>query len=289
MKSKSKLRNIGIQFFANVPTDTGTYLADLFDPQVVADLIQDSLIPKIVFAPLATVDYTLQGTAGSTAVLPYYEYIGDAEEVPEGTDIPIEKLSQKTKEVKIIKVGKGVQLTDEAVLSGYGDPIGEGVNQITNSIASKADGLLLGALDGNTKNVYTPSGKFGVDDIPKALALFGENIEGQKAIAVDPELYAELLNVKSWVPASDIAADMLIRGSVGMAYGVQIIVSERVKDNYHIVKPGALGLFIKRDTLVEFDRDIINQSTVMAGSKLFAPYLMNPSKAIKIVANGSSV
>ena len=34
----------------------------------------------------------------------------------EGTDIPIAKLTQSTKEVKVEKIGKGVQFTDEAVL-----------------------------------------------------------------------------------------------------------------------------------------------------------------------------
>lgn len=269
---------------AAVSKTTGTYLSDLLDPQVIGDMIDEQLTDNIVFAPLATVDNTLQGQAGNTVTLPYFEYIGDAEVVPEGTDIPIEKLSTKTKEVSIQKIGKGVQLTDEALLSGYGDPLGEGVRQIVASVGSKVDNLLLEALDSNTSHVFTPSAKLTADDIPKALALFGESIDGQKALIVDPDFYAELLNVKSWLPASDLAADMIIRGSAGMAYGANIIVSNRVKGkNFYIVKPGALAIFMKRDTLVETDRDIINQSTVVTGSKLFAPYLYKPGNAIKIV------
>jgi len=267
-----------------VSTTDGTYLSDLLNPQVIADMIDEQLTDNIVFAPLATIDNTLQGQAGNTVTLPYFEYIGDAETVAEGTDIPIEKLSTKTKSVTITKIGKGVQLTDEALLSGYGDPLGEGVRQIVVSISSKVDNQLLEALDGNTRNVYTPSAKLTVDDIPKALALFGEHIDGQKALVVDSDFYAELLNVKSWVPASDLAADMVVRGSAGMAFGANIIVSNRVKGkNFYIVKPGALAVYMKRDTLVETDRDIINQSTVVTGSKLFAPYLYKPGNAIKIV------
>jgi len=273
---------------ATVPTSTGTYLEDLFNPQVIGDMINEKLVPNIVFAPLAKIDDTLQGQAGDTVTLPYFDYIGDAESVEEGTDIPIKKLSEKTKQVKIEKIGLGVQITDEAALSGYGDPINEGTNQIVTAIGSKVDNMLLSALDANTKLVYDLNGDFTADDLPKALAMFGEEIEGQKAIVIDPEAYATLLNAKTWVPASDIAANMLIRGAVGMAYGVQIIVSERIKDNYHIIKPGALAIFSKRDVLVEIDRDIINQSTVIVGSKLFAPYIYKPGSVIKIAKRGTS-
>lgn len=274
---------------ATVSTTTGTYLSNLFNPQVVGDMINEKLIKNIVFAPLAMVDYTLHGQAGNTITLPYYGYIGDATDVSEGTDIPISQLTQSTKQVTVKKVGKGIQLTDEALLSGYGDPLGEGIDQIAKSIASKVDNDLLAALNGNTKNVVTLTSDFTPNDLRLALAKFGEEIEGQKAIIVDPDTYATLLNVNSYVPASQIAAEMLIRGSVGMVYGTQIIVSERITNNLHIVKPGALALYMKRDTFVETDRDIINKSTVVTADKLFAPYLYKPGDAIKIVkpASGS--
>lgn len=268
---------------ASVPTSTGTYLANLFNPQVIGDMIDEKLINKIVFSPLAMVDYTLQGRAGDEVTLPYFNYIGDAVNVAEGADIPISQLTEQTKKVKIHKIGKGVQLTDEAVLSGYGDPIGECISQITMAMASKVDTELLAALDANTKNVYTLPADFTPDDIPKALAMFGEDMEGPKAIIVNPATYARILDGKSWLPASSVSADIILRGSVGMAYGVQIIVSERITDTMHIVKPGALAIYMKRDTFVETDRDIINKSTVITADKLFAPYLYKPSNAIKIV------
>lgn len=57
---------------AQVNTTYGTYLSDLFNPQVVADLIDTKLTDNMVFAPLARLDYTLQGRAGNTVTLPYY-------------------------------------------------------------------------------------------------------------------------------------------------------------------------------------------------------------------------
>ena len=57
---------------AQVPTSTGTYLSDLFDPQVVADLINEKLTDNMVFGPLAMIDRTLTAGAGDTVTLPYY-------------------------------------------------------------------------------------------------------------------------------------------------------------------------------------------------------------------------
>lgn len=274
---------------AQVDTVNGTYLESLFDPEVVGGLVTQKLVPNIILAPLAVVDYTLQGRAGDTVTLPSFGYIGDATAVEEGHDIPIAKLSTTTQEVKISKIGRAVQITDEAVLSGYGDPINQASLQLATGIASKVDNDLLGVLDKiDGDYLYDMSGAFDADKIPEALALFGEEIEGDKVLLVDPATYAALLKVKSWVPSSDIAAGMLLRGSVGMAYGCQVRVTERLKDKnaLYIVKPGALALFMKRDTLVETDRDILNESTVIKASKLFAPYLYRKSYAIKIKLAG---
>lgn len=49
-----------------------TKLANLIDPEVLADYIDVKLINNIVFAPLATVDTTLVGNPGDTIKFPAY-------------------------------------------------------------------------------------------------------------------------------------------------------------------------------------------------------------------------
>ena len=277
---------------AQVNTSTGTYLSSLFNPQVVADLIDVKLTDNMVFAPLAMIDYTLQGRAGNTVTLPYYSYIGAASTVSEGYDIPISKLTQTTSSVTIVKYGKAVQITDEAVLSGYGDPLGEAAKQISLSLDDAMDNALLAALAANSASEqnYATSGStvaLAPEDIPLALAKFGEDNDGQKALLVTPDFYAKLVGQpasSNWIPASEIAANVKIKGSVGMAYGCQVIVTNRLttSGNLYIVKPNTLAVFIKRGSMVETDRDILNQSTVLAGSILAAPYLLNPKGMIKL-------
>ena len=277
---------------AQVDTTTGTYLSSLFNPQVVADLIDTKLTDNMVFAPLARIERTLEGRAGNTVTLPYYSYIGAASTVSEGYDIGIRKLVQSTSSVTVVKYGVAVQLTDEAVLSGYGDPMGEAASQIATSIDDAMDIALLAALDANSASEQNYTGaSTGLipDDIPLALAKFGEDADGQKALLVTPDFYAKLIGTPAatnWIPASEIAANVKIRGAVGMAFGCQVIVTNRLKTagNLYIVKPGALAVFMKRNAMIESDRDILNQSTVLAGSILAAPYLLNPAGMIKLSA-----
>lgn len=219
--------------------------------------------------------------------------IGAASTVSEGYDIGIRKLVQSTSSVTVVKYGVAVQLTDEAVLSGYGDPMGEAASQIATSIDDAMDIALLAALAANSASEqnYTTSASTGLvpDDIPLALAKFGEDADGQKALLVTPDFYAKLIGTPAatnWIPASEIAANVKIRGAVGMAFGCQVIVTNRLKTagNLYIVKPGALAVFMKRNAMIESDRDILNQSTVLAGSILAAPYLLNPAGMIKLSA-----
>ena len=277
---------------ATVDTTYGTYLSDLFNPQVVADLIEPKLTNNMVFAPLAMIDRTLEGRAGNTVTLPYYNYIGAAVSVAEGNDIPLAKLDQDTTPVTIMKYGKAVQLTDEAVLSGYGDPIGEAASQISLSIDDAMDNALLAALAGNSaseQNYYTSDSATDLapEDIPLALAKYGEDNDGDKTLLVTPDFYAKLIGkpaATNWIPASEIAAGIKIRGLVGMAYGCKVVVTNRLTStgDLYIVKPKTLAVFLKRGVMIETDRDILNQSTVLAGSILCAPYLLNPKGMIHL-------
>ena len=270
-----------------------TTLSNLINPEVLADMVDVKLHDLIRFVPLAEVDNTLVGRPGDTLTLPSYSYIGDAEVLAEGSTLTPVALQTASVSVTVAKVAKGVELTDEAVLSGYGDPMGQAAMQIATAIANKVDNQMLSALASISGTmVYatsTSTTAIAPADISNALELFGEDIDvGEKAVIVSPGLYTKIRNTTAWLPASEISADRLIKGAVGEIYGCQIIVSNKLKDADHdydeeayIVKPGALRLIMKRDTLIETDRDIRSFTTTITGSKHEVCYLYDGSKAIR--------
>lgn len=264
-----------------------TVLANLLDPQVVADFIDEKLIDNIVFAPLADIDALLEGRPGSTVLMPKWQYIGAASTVAENGAIPLESLTQTQASVQIHKLAKGTEFTDEAALSGYGDVAQESGNQLVKAIADGLDKellVILESIDASMTQTYA-SGSLFADAVNDAMELFGEDIDdGEKILLVSPADATSLRKASNWLPASEIAADRMVRGAVGEIYGAQVIITNRLrnKSEAFIVKPGALRLFLKRDTMVETARDIIYKKTVVTADKHFAAYLYDDRKAVKI-------
>lgn len=314
-----------------------TKLADLFDPEVVADYIDQKLVDGIRLSPLARIDTTLVGRPGDELTMPYYNYVGDSVAVAEGADIPIAKLTQGTKKVKVAKIGRAIEFTDEAMLSGYDNDIArEAADQVVVATNSKveADLIAKAASDATLTASIAASATNVADGIADALTQFGEDIDGEKVLVIPPEFYARLRKSEGWIPNTEIGGEMLVRGVVGMVHGCQVITSNRLKsvtyDTYAkttdsaissgktyyilndlgeyeavaspavadigkyfekssatgavalVIKPGALAIAMKRDTLVEFDRDIIAETNYIKASKLFAPYVYDTSKLIRI-------
>ena len=269
-----------------------TKLADLFVPEVIGQEVEQKLIDKLVMEQFTEVDTTLQGKAGDTVTLPSFQYIGDAEDVAEGEAIPTSKLAHSTRQATIKKIGKGVPVTDEAVLSGYGDPIGEATSQLAVAIKSKLDADTQAMLETDVKAGMTVGdGSAELDDalISKALVKFGEDIEGQMVCPINPDQLASLRDNNFFIPASEIAADVRVNGSLGMIHGVQFVIRNRVKAvggkvNNFIIKERPIKYLLKRDVLVETARDAEKQITTIYVSKLGDAFLYDESKVVKMVA-----
>lgn len=270
-------------------TSNATLLADLFVPQVVADEIDKKLVDAIRFAPLAVIDTTLVGRPGDELTMPYYDYIGDADAVNEGADIPIVKLEDGTEKVKVSKIGKAVEFSDEALLSAHGNIAEEAAKQVVIAINSKLETDLINEMSTKavlqaTMDITEAGGKNIAHEIANAMAKFGEDMDGEKVLLVSPSVYTALVKSDGWIPNTEAGANMLISGTVGTIFGAQVVLSNRLtaKKEAYIVKPGALRIVMKRNTLVEFDRDILSEMNFIKASKMFAPYLYDKSKVIKI-------
>lgn len=257
-----------------------TKIADLINPQVLADMISAELPNAIVFSPLAAVGRTLQGRAGNTLTMPKFGYIGDATDVAEGEDIPIAKMTTSETEVTIKKAGRGVELTDESVLNGYGDTVGEAKNQLKMAIANKVDNDMLEALRG--ASLKAPI-SLTVANLLTARAKFGENVNQSAVLIINSTNYAK---IATEILALENSDNVLIRGTVGQVAGLQVAISDKLEDTEaFIVAKGALGLEMKRDVMVESDRDIVAKTTVITADEHYVAYLKDESKAIAITVS----
>lgn len=208
-----------------------TKLADLINPEVMADMISAKIPNKIVVAPFAKVDETLVGQPGDTVTIPQYTYIGDASDVAEGVAVETVKLTASTTQVKVKKVMKAVELTDEAVLSGYGNPVGEANNQIAKAIASKVDNDCLDALY-NAQLFYDGSSAgISYEAIVDAIDIFGEEINTEKVMFVSPKQVTTLRKDSNFLSADKYGSgtNVVMFGEIGKIANTRIVPSNKVK------------------------------------------------------------
>lgn len=261
-----------------------TKLQNMVDPQVMADMISAELENLIRFAPLARIDRTLVGRPGSTVTVPSFKYIGDAEDVAEGTAIDISLLETSTEPFTIKKAGKGIEITDEAVLSGLGDPLGEGTRQLGMAIANKVDNDVLEALATTTLE-YTAGTAWNLDTISDAMDIFSDETDEGMVLIVNPKDASKLRKAvaNDWDRASDLGDSVIINGTYGGVLGAQVVRSNKLAEGTgYLVKAGALAIYMKRNVLVEADRDIIKKTTVVTADEHYGAHLYDESKAIKI-------
>jgi len=260
-----------------------TMLQNMVDPQVLADMISAELEDAIRFSPLARIDRTLQGRPGSTITVPKFKYIGDADDVAEGEAIDLALLETSTEDFTIKKAGKGVEITDEAVLSGYGDPIGEAGKQLLMAISNKVDNDVLAALD-TTTLIYNGTA-WDLDTISNALDIFNDEDDEAMVLILNPKDASKLRKAVAgdWERASDLGDNIIINGTYGGVLGAQVIRSRKVEEGTgYLVKQGALAIYMKRNVIVEDDRDILRKTTVFTADQHYGAHLYDESKAIKI-------
>lgn len=279
-----------------------TKIADLVNPEVMADMISGKIDKKIVVAPFAKVDKTLSGVAGDTIVVPQYSYIGDADDVAEGDEVGTTKLITTTTEATIKKAMKAVELSDEAVLSGYGNPIGETNNQLAMAIASKVDNDAMEALQ-TASVTYDADSIISYDGIIDAIDKFGEEINCQKVIFVHPSQLTQLRHDIDFISCEKYSGDVVMTGEIGMIANTRVVPSKKVplvsgKYVCPIVKidydaetedeTPALTIYLKRDTNVEVERQTLKRVTDISVDKFYTVVLSNESKVVlaKFSADG---
>ena len=274
---------------------TQTKIAQLVNPEVIADMVSAKLPKMIKFTPLAYVERELVGQPGNTVTVAKWVYSGDAKDITEGEAIVPDQLTTDKSTMTIKKAGKGVEVTDEALLSGYGDPLGQATHQIALAIANKVDNDLVTEAAKATQYVDdAPTTGAALD---KALAVFEDEEDARYVALVNPQDAIALRadTVKEWVRGSEIGANIVVSGTFGETHGVQIVRSKKVTkgkgflvkvsavetDTDDVAKYGAFVINLKRDVAVETDRDILKKTTVITGDEHYGVYLYDPTKVVK--------
>lgn len=286
---------------------TQTKLTDLFNPQVVADAITMKLPSSLAFAPLVSLDRTLQGQPGNTITLVKYGYIGEAAEISEGQPIPAEAMATTNSQATIKKLAKSIEVTDEAALSAVGDPAGRAVTQITAAIADAIDSAVLKEALTAPQNVTTkPQTVAAIDEAMELL----DDKAGVYVLVVNRKDATKIKKDAgtSFLQGTEAGAQVGLTGVFGEVSGALIVRSQKLKegtavlvklnenpnftDKYSVnsefditdqenryISP--IATYIKADTNVETKRNP-GVSTEIVGTQHAAVKLVDDTKVVVI-------
>ena len=271
----------------------------MINPEVMSEMISAKVSKRVAVMPFAKVDTTLQGQAGNTITIPLFGYIGDARDVSEGNSIGASELSTTDKQFTVKKIGHGVDITDEAILSGYGDPVGEANKQLANALAQKLDQDAIDALYGASLQYNGIANKISYAGIVDAIDVFEEEYNTEKIIFVHPKQVSQLRKDADFTSADKYVNGnyVAVNGEIGKIANARVVVSKRVKeDDTHagyvnpIVKINfdaeteeatpALTIFLKRNVMVETDRDIDTQINRIRATENYVVALTDESKVV---------
>ena len=284
-----------------------TKIEDLIVPEVMADMISAKVEAKVIISKIAKVDTTLQGQPGNEVTVPQYKYIGDAEDVAEGVAMGTAKLETGSTKFTIKKAGKGVSITDEAILSGYGDPVGEANKQLAMAIANKIDNDVVevinkeyaeGTAEDGVQLIYDGSAKvISYAGVVDAEDLFDEETSSDKILYVHPKQMTQLRKDADFISADKYDGNVMTSGEVGKIGTCRVVRSKKVKLNSEgtaylnpIVKltndaeteedAPAVTIYLKRDTQVERERKADAGLTNIFTNKHYGVALTNTTKVV---------
>jgi len=264
---------------------------DMIVPQVFGDMVAAQFPNKLVFGSglFSNVYTDLEGQPGDTLHFPKFNALTDAADVAENADLVIERLTTADDTATIKEVGKAVEITDRAILTGMGDPVAEAARQLAIVVARKIDADLQAAIlaaPAGTKTITGGAGSIGSFG-PAAMwairDLFGE--DGADPFAFSAYILNSAQHAKVRDSASFNTADavgegnqVLVRGFVGTFGGVPVIVSDRLTAGKVVLMRGTpLGLAYKRRPIVEADRDILARANLLTTNVHYGTKVVTPA------------
>lgn len=208
-----------------------TKMENMINPQVMGDMINAKIEAQLKLTPYAKVDTTLQGVPGDTKTVPSWNYIGDAQDVPEGAEVDLTQMSASSTTFTIKKAMKAVGITQEAVNSGLGNPIGQAESQLAKSIAGKVDNDVLdAAYTGSMVYVGATLAAISYNGIVDANSKFEDEEDGiERVMFIHPNQEATLLKDGNFISADKYQAGTMVNGAIGKIAGCQVKKSRKVK------------------------------------------------------------
>ena len=252
-----------------------TKMENVINPEVMGDMLDAKIEAQLKLTPYAKVDTTLQGVPGDTKTVPSWNYIGDAEDIAEGEEVDTTKMTASSKTFTIKKAMKSVAITQEAVNSGLGDPIGTILKDSNFISADKyAPGVMVNGAIGKVAGCQVKKSK------KVRLVTYEKATDG--TVTITAETLAEYQEKVD--PAVKLVAGDKVKAiaSASQYYVCPVIKMEAdsAETEYTEDELPAVTIFLKKDTSLDHDWYSKKQTHEFTTAKYYGVALTNSAKVV---------
>lgn len=266
---------------------------------VYADAVNSKLGTALKMKDIAT-DYTDMVSDilvyGNEVHFPTFNRLSDAEEVTKGTALVPEEVGMTDSVAKVKMTGKSVRVYDKDKAQIKGAVVDAMANQTAEVMAKKIDSDLISEMVENAVYKTALPGDLSVTAIDSAFDVFGDQIQNSSfsGIIAHGKFRSAIMRMdeftkidKSYAVSGNGIVDD--NNCIGFWNGtIPVYLSDQMWDATNsepimaVVKTGAIGYIMQKETTVEEEREAKLLATDLVASNLYAVKLLDP-KGVSIL------
>lgn len=267
---------------------------------VYADAVSSKLGTALKMKDIAT-DYTDMVSDilvyGNEVHFPTFNRLSDAEEVTKGTALVPEEVGMSDSTAKVKQTGKSVRIYDKDKAQIKGAVVDAMASQTAEVMAKKIDtDLAKEMVDNAVYKTALAEGVLSVTAIDSAFDVFGDQVQNSSftGIVAHGKFRSAIMRMdeftkidKSYAVSGNGIVDD--NNCIGFWNGtIPVYLSDQMWDATNsepimaIVKKGALGYIMQKETTVEEEREAKLLATDLVASNLYAVKLLDP-KGVSIL------
>ena len=268
---------------------------------VYADAVNSKLGTALKMKDIAT-DYTDMVSEilvyGDEVHFPTFNRLTDAEEVTKGTPLTPEEIGMSDSTAKVKQTGKSVRIYDKDKAQIKGAVVDAMSSQTAEVMAKKIDSDLIKEMADNAvyKTALTGTGELTVAAIDSAFDCFGDQVQNSSfaGIVAHGKFRSAIMRMdeftkidKTYAASGNGIVDDA--NCIGMWNGtIPVYLSDQMWDATNsepviaLVKKGALGYIMQKETTVEEEREAKLLATDLIASNLYAVKLLD-AKGVSIL------
>lgn len=266
---------------------------------VYADAVNSKLGTALKMKDIAT-DYTDMVSDilvyGNEVHFPTFNRLSDAEEVTKGTALVPEEVGMSDSTAKVKQTGKSVRIYDKDKTQIKGAVVDAMASQTAEVMAKKIDSDLISEMVDNAVYKTALPGELTVTAIDSAFDVFGDQVQNSSfsGIVAHGKFRSAIMRMdeftkidKTYATTGNGIVDD--NNCIGFWNGtIPVYLSDQMWDATNsepimaVVKTGAIGYIMQKETTVEEEREAKLLATDLVASNLYAVKLLD-TKGVSIL------